>query len=718
MSRKSTVLGVLTLTAAMVAMTSLTASAVEKLDVLGPSCWTDPLVNMITYDVMLSQVDPAHPIKAVNMNLQWSNSQCCGLCQTDCWQLIDISPAEGWDQFGTEDCQCGDNCKCIRYSVTRALGQQTDKDTVIARLTFLVTLPLNKCCIEDIKIVLGAGASRTLVTGDVPPGYNNVPQLGPGTQTRIDREAPVIKDCKTPLIRNVNNGCAWVPDQNVVGNDFQFPIATDNCDKCNCTLAWYYKINEGCGEDGNWIKLDDPAQLVNKSYPLGCTLIAWKVVDCCGLSATCCQTVDVKDTVPPEIIAKPVPPSVEGTGTFEDPFIIVLDAKKCSWEVPDVRNSGLFDITDNCVPDPDVTQMPPPGTIWEMTADDAENIHEINISANDSNGNNATANFWYKLVDRTPPEFTLVPKDIEVPADAGKCTALVSWVIAVDDPQCNKPVSVVCDYCSGANFKIGTTKVTCTAVDWFNNSASVSFNVTVKPKWILSVQVQMKGLVSKKSFDRCCLFELADCKGNLPAQAVKGTLTFVNGVASGDLEMPTPDPCVDIPKATYDCARAKDFRHSLWSTVGSDKVGIVGTKFSAVFLGDDALRLGNLNGDSYIDILDWVIWQFKLMNPAALPAEDCSDPLPNLAMLANQSADVTGDGKISAADYGHLYVNNYQEDDKLCCAPNPMAGSSGPVTRVSVKALRGLGMGYGVAFDYNRDGYIDANDMVLSANKK
>lgn len=710
MRTKMSCCALLGLTAILVAGVPQTVVAAEKLELIGPNCWTDTQNNVIVYEVKLSQIDAAHPIKAVNFNVGWNAKKCCGVCQTDCWQILEVTPAEGWDQFGSDDQQCGDDCKCIRYSLTRGLGKPgVTKDSVIATITFLVTLPFDKCCVEQIRLTAGAGASATKVAGDA--GYSRDVAgglvLGDPVETRIDRQAPVIKTCPL-LVRPTNPGtCVWTANQSDPALAFVFPTATDNCDAtelpdaCRCQVKWSYKINEGCDSTGDFVALD-PAVLLAREFAAGCTVITWKVEDCCGNATICCQTVDVKDKEAPVI-----EPPEQGLKVKAD--------EHCQYIVPDVRS--FFTITDNCSVDVNVTQMPPVGTAWGLGE------HDITINANDNHGNNATAAFIIEVKDETPPEFTEAPKDITVPADAGKCTAVVKWIIAADDPQCNDPVTVMCDHCSGAEFPIGTTDVTCTATDKAGNVATHAFKITVEPKWILDVTVAMKGYVNQKKFDRCILVEVADCTGTLPAQSVKGKLTFEKGVANGQLELAVPTACVE---GTYYCARAKDFRHSLYSKVELDpKVApdgfINGTVFKVAFVGADALRLGNVNGDTYIDILDWIIWQYQFLNPQPLPPEDCTDPLPDLMVAANQSADVSGDGKVTAIDYGHLYVNNFQEDAPACgpCPPSPSprlaaSDASGPRTRVAVSELKALGMGYAAAFDYNGDGYVDVADMKLA----
>ena len=81
------------------------------------------------------------------------------------------------------------------------------------------------------------------------------------------------------------------------------------------------------------------------------------------------------------------------------------------------------------------------------------------------------------VVDTTPPDVSC-PANLTVCNDVGQCSAVVSWISTASD-NCGL-LSLSCSPAAGSAFPVGTTTVTCTAVDTSSNSASCTFTVTVK----------------------------------------------------------------------------------------------------------------------------------------------------------------------------------------------------------------------------------------------
>src|SRR5439155_23572632 len=76
------------------------------------------------------------------------------------------------------------------------------------------------------------------------------------------------------------------------------------------------------------------------------------------------------------------------------------------------------------------------------------------------------------------PPLINCPADIITTNDPGRCSAPVSFeVSAIDD--CGSAY-VVCDNPNGSIFRVGTTTVTCTAMDTSSNIATCTFTVTVR----------------------------------------------------------------------------------------------------------------------------------------------------------------------------------------------------------------------------------------------
>ncbi|WP_254424788.1 T9SS type B sorting domain-containing protein [Capnocytophaga sp. oral taxon 878] len=72
------------------------------------------------------------------------------------------------------------------------------------------------------------------------------------------------------------------------------------------------------------------------------------------------------------------------------------------------------------------------------------------------------------------------PNDITVNASIGRCDASVSWIEPTAEPSCLGLVNRTSTHAPGDIFPIGTTKVIYTFTDVAGNTASCSFNITVK----------------------------------------------------------------------------------------------------------------------------------------------------------------------------------------------------------------------------------------------
>lgn len=108
----------------------------------------------------------------------------------------------------------------------------------------------------------------------------------------------------------------------------------------------------------------------------------------------------------------------------------------------------------------------------------ASGAHTFRARATDSSGNAATATRTW-TVDATPPTFT-TPGTLTVEAN-GPSGSIVSFsVTAADDGVPLLPGDVTCSPTSGALFPLGTTAVTCTAVDALGNAGSATFDVVVR----------------------------------------------------------------------------------------------------------------------------------------------------------------------------------------------------------------------------------------------
>src|SRR5574341_416527 len=95
----------------------------------------------------------------------------------------------------------------------------------------------------------------------------------------------------------------------------------------------------------------------------------------------------------------------------------------------------------------------------------------------DDFSNAASCAYLVTVVDAAPPDVT-VPADITVNNDPGQPGAIVSYNASASDD--GGLASFSCAPPSGSFFPLGTTTVTCTAVDDAGNTTSRSFTVTVR----------------------------------------------------------------------------------------------------------------------------------------------------------------------------------------------------------------------------------------------
>jgi hypothetical protein len=98
--------------------------------------------------------------------------------------------------------------------------------------------------------------------------------------------------------------------------------------------------------------------------------------------------------------------------------------------------------------------------------------------------------------DTTAPILVL-PPDITSEASGTSGGVVYFYAYALDDRDTFPPVT--CDPNSGALFAIGTTVVTCVAIDSAGNRSSGSFNVTVLPPLELGVDISTVGWVDPKN---------------------------------------------------------------------------------------------------------------------------------------------------------------------------------------------------------------------------
>lgn len=190
-------------------------------------------------------------------------------------------------------------------------------------------------------------------------------------------------------------------------------------------------------------------------FNAGTTLVLFTVTDSAGNSAVCSLTVTVIENIPPQIVcpsnitADAPGFSCQGTVDWTDP--LATDA------------CGQLDlvITSNYTQD---SIFPVGQTI-------------VLYMVTDASGNTASCSFLVVIEDTLAP-FLTCPDDFTVAPNGPGCTATVPFAVSADD-NCDPDVTLSGSAASNDIFQPGTTTVTFTAIDDFNNSASCVFDVTV-----------------------------------------------------------------------------------------------------------------------------------------------------------------------------------------------------------------------------------------------
>jgi uncharacterized repeat protein (TIGR01451 family) len=258
--------------------------------------------------------------------------------------------------------------------------------------------------------------------------------------------------CPAPIV--VNAGATSCEARVVITT----PTVTDNC--TGATI-------KGVRDDGH---------ALTDAYPVGTTTITWTATDKAGLTASCAQTVKVKDSLPPDV--KLVPDAT-----------VSVPADACLVEVPEVIqvSSGgpegtappLGTASDNCKPLKLLTivQNPAAGTLVGPGA------HVITVTVYDGDPedttnppNSTTKTMTFHVNDVTPPTIT-APGPVSANTDPGACAATG---VALGTPT-------VSDNCSGttvtnnapSSFPKGTTTVLWTVTDGGGNTATATQTVTV-----------------------------------------------------------------------------------------------------------------------------------------------------------------------------------------------------------------------------------------------
>ena len=149
----------------------------------------------------------------------------------------------------------------------------------------------------------------------------------------------------------------------------------------------------------------------------------------------------------------------------------------------------------------------------------------VTVTATDASGNHSSATFTVTVQDHTPPTITAPDITVEATSSAG---AKVTYFPTATDATGTPTVSV--SIASGTTFGIGTTPVTVTATDTHGNTATKTFNVTVRdttPPSLtvpLNVSVEATGPMTAVTYGTATASDSVSGVASISYSALSGSL--------------------------------------------------------------------------------------------------------------------------------------------------------------------------------------------------
>ncbi|MGD0090750.1 MAG: Ig-like domain-containing protein, partial [Planctomycetota bacterium] len=178
----------------------------------------------------------------------------------------------------------------------------------------------------------------------------------------------------------------------------------------------------------------------------------YQASDGVSLSNTATVYLDVVDTIPPVITA----PNMVVEATSPQGAMVSYNVS----------------VVDNVTVNPSFSCIPASGSQFPI------GLTTVYVTAWDNSMNYSCASFTVTVHDTTPPTFTFVPGNVTVGATS-TAGAVVTYMAAYAWDATTPSPSMYYSQASGTLFPIGTTTVSITATDFYGNSATTSFTVTV-----------------------------------------------------------------------------------------------------------------------------------------------------------------------------------------------------------------------------------------------
>ena len=322
----------------------------------------------------------------------------------------------------------------------------------------------------------------------------------------------------------------------------------------------------------------------------------------------------------------------------------------------------------------------------------AENLGEVSrdITAPSMNPAPAARYYW---ADADGSNKALV--ELTDPTGTDSCGSVV---VTSDEPADNK-------YPANAD-----TTVTYRGTDEFGNYAEVSTHVDVAADSLLLAKVAMGGSFAASSFTRGLSMSAAGATAGTDSDARTVTMSTFGLGDSSHAEGQVNMQLLGSVEWFGGCAELRDPSHSLRTAVSIAAQAGSGThggreynsRYQADARGrsDDYLVVGNINGDSVIDILDF---------GSFVAQRGANVSLDTTASTSGVHADMNASAFVNNADLSFLAVNFFKVDETCSSSFTTQR----PLSRIKVSQLRAMGLANQAGADINGDGWVDTTDMSL-----
>lgn len=287
-----------------------------------------------------------------------------------------------------------------------------------------------------IDLVSGPVSGSEFPIGLTQVVYSFADEAGNTKQCSINI---LVEDNEDPVLTCPDDITIVLPESDCdVVIAYDVPVGTDNCPGVTTSL------------------ISGPAPgdlLVAGEYT-----VTYEAEDAAGNTETCSFDITIVETVAPII-------------TCPDDIVVYTDESSCSAEVTYTEPVG----TDNC---PGATTDQTAGLGSGATFPVGETTETYTVT--DLSGNTESCSFTITVLDTISPVITC-PSDIEVDANTGECTAIVSYPNATATDNCDgdPAIELISGPASGSEFVVGVTTIVFEATDESGNTTTCSFTVTV-----------------------------------------------------------------------------------------------------------------------------------------------------------------------------------------------------------------------------------------------